>query len=169
MQTYRPILKQHRLQRLVLWALAMLQWLAAVLFSDRPVSFRHIQRIEDTTLSGLQRLVTGLVMARALNLLARPRRSGRIHYWRRGRNMRPRHWVRSLLGSKLRRALRHKDIATHIAQLIAVLRNLDKHAAHLAQRMRCKLRRLWRTTPPIAPATALCGTPPPLPAIANSS
>jgi hypothetical protein len=81
----------------------------------------------------------------------------------------PQPFRRSLLGSKLRRLLSHKDFAAHIRQLIAFLRNLDTHAAHLAHCMRRRRRRLFRTLPSIAPASALTGAPTPPPAFADSS
>jgi hypothetical protein len=169
MQVYRPIRTQHRVQRHVLWALAMLRWLAAVLFTECPLSFRHLRRFEETNLLGLERLVGNLVIARALRLVGRPPRRGRLHYWRHGRDLHRRHFRRSLLGARLRRALRHKDIATQIAQLIAVLRNLDDYAAQLAHRLRHKLRRLWRVMAPIAQAAPLLCAPAPAPALADSS
>jgi hypothetical protein len=78
------------------------------------------------------------------------------------------HFIRSLLGARLRRQLRHKDFATRIAQLTQLLRNLDQHARRLAQRLR-RLRRLWREVPAIAPAALMLGPPAPSPALADSS
>jgi hypothetical protein len=152
MHSYRPFLTQHRIQRLALWGLATLSWMAAVLFGDRLIAFHQLRRFDDTTLLGVKRMVVALLIERALNMLHRRRNRRRARLWRHGLDLRPRHWIRSLLGSKLRRALNHRDPATHMAQLIAVLRNLDAYAARLARRMRLGLRRLWSTVAPIASA-----------------
>ena len=168
MHTYRPILTQHRVRRLALWALAMLQWIAAIVFSDRQVSVRHIkQRADAICLHALTRLVGNLIIARAL-LIVRPRRR-LLNFWRHGRNLHLAHFRRSLYGSKLRRALNDKDLARHIAKLIAVLRNLEAHARRLAHCIRHRRRRLWRAQPAIAPAAAIFGAPAKLPALADSS
>jgi hypothetical protein len=166
MHSHRPFLPQHRLQRYVLWLVALLSWMAAVAFADAPVSARQCRQ-RRIPLWRLSRWVANLIAARALTLAGRlPRRT---HEWRRTRFARPSHFRRSMLGAKLRRALTHRDRATHIAQLIAILRNLDAYAAQLAQNMRRGLRRLVRTKPPIAPGVALCGAPAPTPAFSDSS
>lgn len=169
MQTYRPIVTKHRLRRDALWALAMLSWLAAVLFGALTPSLRQLaQRCDALSLRALTRLVRDLLIVRALHIAGRPPRRGRMHYWRRGRDLRRRHWVRSLLGARLRRRLKHNDLATHIAQLIPVLRNLDAYAARLARRLR-RLHRLWRTVPPIAPAECVRMLAATTPALADTS
>ena len=71
-------------------------------------------------------------------------------------------------GAKLRRALNHKHAATHVAQLITVLSNLDVYAARLAYRLR-HLRRVWRIMPPIAPGGTIYGAPASSPAFSDSS
>jgi hypothetical protein len=169
MKTYRPILTQHRLQRLALWLLTLLHWIAAILSANLPAHARHRRQRGDISLAWVSRWVGALVTVRALNMLRpRPRRM-RFLYWRPTFNARPSHFQRSLFGAKLRRALQHKDPATHIAQLIAVLRNLDTYAAELALRIRCRLRRLLRAWLEIAPATPLHGAPAPSPALTDSS
>lgn len=166
MQTHRPILTQHRLQRLILWALAMLSWIAATLLADHSVNARHRAQRGDISFAWLTRLVTNLIFIRATQIGRFRRRP--IIYWRHGRDLRRRHLRRSLLGSRLRRALKRKGAAEQIAQLIAVLRNLDAHAARLAHNVRHR-RRLWRNTPAIAPADALRGRVAFAPALADSS
>jgi hypothetical protein len=165
MKSYRPILKQHRRQRLVLWALTMLHWIAAMLAGCK-VSPRHIAQRGDISLAWLTRLVTDLLFIHATHV-GRLRRRG-APYWRHGRDLRRRHFRRSVLGAKLRRALRHKDLVTHIARLVDVLRNLDAYATQLFRNFR-RRRRLWSTTPPIAPAETLLGAPAPPPAFSDSS
>ena len=169
MQLFRPILTQHRLQRLALWLLTLLHWIAAIICANRPAHARHRRQRGDISLAWVSHWVGALITVRALNTLRpRPRRM-RFLYWRPAFNTRPSHFQRSLYGAKLRRALKHKDPATHIAQLIAVLRNLDAHAAALALRIRSRLRRLLRAWLAIAPATRLLGAPALPPPLADSS
>ena len=165
MQPYRPILTQHRRQRLVLWALTMLHWIAAVLAGCK-VRARHIAQRGDVSLAWLTRLVTDLLFIHATHV-GRLRRRG-APYWRHGRDLRRRHFRRSVLGAKLRRALKHKVLVTHIARLVDVLRNLDGYATQLLRNFR-RRRRLWQTTPPIGPAEAALGALAPTPAFANTS
>ena len=164
MKPNRSILSHHRLQRLVLWTLSMLHWIAATLFGNTSAP-RHRRQRGDISINRLTRLVAALIIFRALPLIGRTRQVPR---WRRGRDLCRAHFGRSLLGAKLRRALNHKHLPTHIAQLITILRNLDAYAARLAYRLR-HLRRLWRVMPPIAPAVALYGAPASPPAFADSS
>ena len=169
MQSHRPILNQHRLRRLALWTLAVLSWIAAMLFHDRAVTFRHIQqRTGFISLPWLTDLVGKLLIARAAQL-ARLRRRRRLIYWRHGRDLHRPHIIRSVLGARLRRALKHRDIGAWIENLIRVLRNLDAYAMPLARRLRRGLTRLWPIVPPIASATLLLGPPAPSPAVADTS
>jgi hypothetical protein len=143
MQIHKRHLTRHRRQRLVLWALAMLTWIASV-FAGRPITSRQAHRRGDVSLDGLTRMVMQLAAIRA-GELARLRRR-RPTFFKRGRDLRRRHLRRSVIGSRLRRKLKHKDIATHVATLIAALRDLDAIARPLAQRMRQGLTRLWAVT-----------------------
>jgi hypothetical protein len=165
MKPSRPLPTQHHFQRLALWTLALLQWIAATLSGNHAPSPRHRAQRGDIAIQSLKRRITALIIFRALHTIGPQRR---IATWRHGRDLRRPHFMRSLLGAKLRRVLNHKDRAAHIAQLITILRNLDAYAARLAYRLR-HLRRLWRIMPPIAPATALHGAPAPTPAFADSS
>lgn len=169
MHSHRPFLTQHRFQRLVLWTLVLLQWIAAMLVSNRAVTLRHVQQRGDMIcLPWLTRLVGKLLIVRA-GQLARLRRRRRIRLWRRGCDLRRAHLIRSALGARLRRKMKHKDPRARIAGLIAIVRDLDGHAAPLAKRLRRGLTRLWRTW---APITAVCtdhGAPAPAPAFSDSS
>lgn len=169
MQTLRPILTQHRFRRHVLWLLAMLSWIAAALIADRSAHARHRRQRGDVSFACLSRWVTRLLMLRALHIVRPRQRRIRFMYWRRGFNTRPSRFRRSLLGARLRRMLKHKDPATHIAQLIAVLRDLDKYGAQLAHRIRHRLRRLLREALVRAPIQSLLAPPPPPLAFADSS
>jgi hypothetical protein len=143
MKTQRRFLTTpHQRQRLALWTLTALQWVAAVLFGGREVAVRHLhQRCPLISLERLTRLATCLLIVRAREQ-ARCR-AGTLRFWRHGRDLRPRHLIRSLLGSKLRRAFKPKGVAARIAALIGLLRNLDACARRLARRMRRGLTRLW--------------------------
>ncbi len=168
MQHHRRHVTQHRFRRIILWTLALLTWFAAVLTDTRAVSARHQRQRFDIPLPWLNTLVGQLLIIRA-GQLARLRRPTRVIYWRRGRDLHLSHLQRSVLGARVRRTLRHKDIRTWIANLITILRNLDAHAAPLAQRMRRGLTRLLRLVPAIAPAVALYGAPASPPAFSDSS
>jgi hypothetical protein len=165
MQIQKRHLTRHRRQRLVLWALAMLVWIASV-FAGKPITSRQAHQRGDISLDGLTRMVMQLAVIRA-GELARTRRR-RPTFFKRGRDLRRRHLLRSVIGSRLRRKLKHKDIATRIAILIAVLRDLDSIARPLAQRMRRRLTRLWAVTAKPLPADII-GSPAYPPALADSS
>ena len=168
MTTHHPILTSHRLQRYVLWALALVSWVAATAFANRPISARRARRFGDVSWLDLSHLVGNLIMIRALHMLGRVPPLRRFPYWLRELGARPSHFRRSLFGAKLRRALRHKDPAMHLAQLIAVLRSFDTHAARLARNIR-RRRRLLRLVPAIAPAALILGPPASSPAFPDSS
>lgn len=146
----------------------MLTWIAAILADTRVISTRHQRQRFDISLPWLTRLVGKLLIVRAAQL-GRLRRRKRLLYWRHGQDMRRRHLIRSVLGGRLRRRLKHRDARIWVANLIAVLRDLDAYAAPLARRLRRGLNRLWRVVAPIAAAAALLGPPAPPPALADSS
>lgn len=166
MQTRRPFLTTaHQRRRLALLALAMLSWISAVLFTGRQVTARALrQRRERISLDRLTRLTVQLLIVRAAELSKR-RAPRRLTYFRRGRDLRRRHFFRSLLGARLRRALASKDIASRIRKLTYVLRNLDAFARRLSKR---RLTRLWpvATRPPAAALVSLHSV---APAVADSS
>ena len=165
----KPYFTEHRRKRLTLWALTVLGWLAAVLFGDRDASHRHLaQRLHHICLDQLSRVVYALLVTRAIQLM-KVRIPHRVQYWKHGRSLLRPHFRRSLLGARLRRALKHKDLPERIARLTEFLRDLDTHARHLAQRLRGKLRRLWRLVPKIAAAAVILGSPAHAPALADTS
>jgi hypothetical protein len=166
MQIQKRHLTRHRRQRLVLWALAMLTWIASV-FAGKTITARHAHQRGDISRDWITRMVMQLAVIRA-GELARLRRR-RPTFFKRGRDLRRRHLLRSVIGSCLRRKLKHKDIATRIAMLIAALRDLDTIARPLAQRMRRHLTRLWAIAATPLPADSILGAPAPPPALANSS
>jgi hypothetical protein len=159
-------LTRHRRQRYVLWALAMLAWIASV-FAGRRITSRQAHQRGDISLQGLTRMVMELVVIRAGELTRIRRRS--LAFFKRGRDLRRGHLLRSVVGSRLRRTLKRRDIAAHIANLIAVLRDLDAFARPVAQRLRRGLTRLFPITR-IAPSFDTMLRPPaPTPALTDSS
>jgi hypothetical protein len=138
---HRFLTSPHQRRRLVLWALAMLAWIAAVLLADKPSPARQLRQRGDISIESLTRLTMRLMIVRAAELSGYRRRKPR--FWRHGRDLRRRHLIRSMLGGNLRRALKHRDLATRIARVISVLRNLDAYARLLAKRMRNRLTRLF--------------------------
>jgi hypothetical protein len=167
MQTPRRHLTQHRFRRIILWALAALTWITAILSDNRFVSARHKAQRFDISLLWLTHLVGRLLLIRA-GQLARIRRKP-LPYWRRGRDLRRTHLFRSVLGANMRRALKHKDARTWIATLITALCDLDTHAAKLVKRLRRGLTRLLRFWTPSIHASAVYGAPASAPALSDSS
>src|SRR5262245_13005116 len=68
MQVHRPIVTAHRVQRIILWALTLLYWIAATLPSNRHVSRRHIEQRGDISRVWLTRLVANIVLIRAARI-----------------------------------------------------------------------------------------------------
>ena len=167
MQIAKRHLTRHRRQRIILWTLAMLTWIASALFGDRKVVARHWRQRGDISFDALKRMVIDLMIIRAGELARMRRRTLRFH--KRGRDLRLGHLYRRVLGSKLRRALKRKDIAARVLTLIDVLRNLDRYAGLLAVRLRRRLTRLWPIVAIQQPAIALHGAPARLPPLADSS
>ena len=141
----------HQRQRLVLWALAMLSWIAAVLFAGKEITHRQLrQRYKRVSLESLTRMTIHLIVIRATELGRWPRRKPR--FWSRGCDLRVRHLMRSLVGSKLRRALKSKQPEERIEALKYVLHHLDVFARYVARR---RLTRLRPIKPTPAPAITL--------------
>jgi hypothetical protein len=166
MQIRKPLITRHRRQRLVLWALAMLTWIAAVL-AGKPTSARHRHQRGDIPFEYLTRMVIHLALVRA-GEIARLRWR-KLVFFRRGRDLHRRHLLRSVVGSRLRRILRHGDIAQRIATLIAILRDLDTLAQPLAKRLRNKFTRLFAILMRPMSGDAVLGTPAAPPALSDSS
>ncbi|HYD87470.1 MAG TPA: hypothetical protein VEA80_08355 [Vitreimonas sp.] len=165
MNTPKHHLSSRRRQRLVLWALAMLSWIASVLFAGRKVTPRQLlRRRRSMSLDGLKRMTIQLMIVRAaelarLRLPKVPRRRPPVR----------RHYFRSLLGSRLRRLMKRKDLPARIAVLIDVLRNLDDYAAILAKRLKRRLTRLFPIRGVPVSSALLQGAPAPQPACADTS
>ena len=148
MQTRRSLATTaHQRRRYALWALAMLQWIAGFLFQAAHPTRRHLRQRGETSIRRLTHMVVSLIIIRAAELSGRRLRTPR--YWRRGRHLRRRHIIRSLLGSRLRRALKPRTLAMRIHALIHALRHLDAFARQLSRR---RLTRLWSIAPAPTPS-----------------
>jgi hypothetical protein len=123
--------------------LAMLAWVASV-FAGKAVSPRHRWLRGDMCLDDLRRMVLQLIVIRAGELVRT--RARNVTLFQRGRSVCRRHFLRSVIGSRLRRRLQHKNPAARVAILIGVLRDLDSFARPLAQRVRHSLTRLFPIT-----------------------
>ena len=165
---HRFLTTPHRRRRLALWALAMLAWITAVLFADKPITTRRLrQRGERMSLKHLTRLTIDLIIVRAAELARR--RHGKHRFWKRGRDLRRPHLKRSLVGSRLRRLLKRGGLGARIARLTGVLRNLERYAQQLAKRFRHRLTRLFAIIATPTPAPLAPVAPPLAPALADSS
>jgi hypothetical protein len=130
MQLSQPIIKPYRFARILIWAKAMLAWLALALFSETRINRRHIRRrYHFISRAWIERLVGTLAIIRATELAALPRikrpppRNAappgfRRRAWRAGVH-------RAILGARLRKALKHKDPRRHFERLFAALSDID--------------------------------------------
>jgi hypothetical protein len=143
----------------------MLAWIGSLLAGHAPTRRRLRQR-GHMSIHALATMIKHLVIVRAGEIV-RPRPRGKV--FKHGRDMSPRHVVRSLTGSRLRRALNHRDPAKRIALLIHALKHLDTWAERLAHRARRGFRRLFAIAPAPTPAIALLSAPALAPARADSS
>jgi hypothetical protein len=164
----RPHLTQHRRRRLVLWALAMLAWIASVFAGIAPTR-RHLSQRGAMSIHRLARMVKQLVLLRAADIAGLKRKTRPPLLFKRGRDMRRRHIMRSMVGSRLRRALDHRDPVARIAILIDALTHLDDWAARFAKHISCGFMRLWSIAPAPTAAVAILGPPAFPPACADSS
>lgn len=128
----------------------MLLWIGALLFGDQPrrAHRRHIrQRYGYAGLDWLARFVAHLIFLRAFNgLNVRARRPGRVRNHAPAgfiRRTAPRNLPRSVRGSALRRALRHRDPRQRLAILLDALTRIDAFAAKLAPRLKRRFSRLF--------------------------
>ena len=145
------LLTPHRRARLIAWALAMLAWVHAVFVADRIMTRRQLRKRGCLlSLDGLARLVTRLILIRAAEIVG-PRKPRKRLFRDRGEDLKRRHFVRSVIGSRLRRAFKHRDVHQRIAILIAALKALDVWAARFAKRLARRVTKLW----PIAAAAGV--------------
>jgi hypothetical protein len=167
MQAQRPYLTLHRRRRLVLWALTMLAWIASLFGGAGPLR-RHLhQRHRKMSLDGLALMIKQVILLRAADINRRRRR--RLVFFKRGRDLRRRHFMRSIYGSRLRRALKHGDPLTRITILADALKHLDAWAQRFAKRLRCGFMRLWAIVATPSPVALIPDAPTRALACADSS
>mgnify|MGYP000499719707 CR=1 FL=1 len=157
-----------RFDRLTAWARLVLLWMGALMFAPpgAPFNRRRIARYQHMTLGRMANTVARLILIRAAILYAPPRRHRRTsrHFAPNGVRQRatPHHLVRSAIGSRIRRALRHRDPGQRLAILLDALVNIDALARKLYRRL-TRLRPLivarprasaWQSAPALAPAAA---------------
>lgn len=128
----------------------MLAWVAWALSGATAPKRRHIRRRYGfISLDRLARTAAMLIVSRA-GELARRRRARNPFFNRvRGRARWPRHVMRSIIGGRLRRALKHDNFSVRVAILADALRRIDAWAAPIAKRLRRGMTKLWprRITP----------------------
>lgn len=175
--TRSPHISEQRFARLTAWAGLMLAWIGMMLFgAERPRPRRRLlrRRYRYLSLHPMARLIARFVVMRAAEMLnRRPARSDvRCDFAPDGfaRRTRPRQLVRAAIGSRLRRALRHRDIAARFAVLAHALANLDALVAGFMRRARRGLTRLYPITLAAPPADAVrSSAPPPAACAADTS
>ncbi|MEZ5959841.1 MAG: hypothetical protein R3C30_05370 [Hyphomonadaceae bacterium] len=147
------LITQHRLKRLAAWAMLMLVWMAQAFFSDAapPAKRRYLRQRYRLSLDEMARRIYAMIIVRAGQLLKRRSQAGRLRhfsapsgfaYRRAGRQ-----WLRTLIGSTLRKRLYARNPLLRIARLLAAVRDLDAFAAYIAKRLR---RGLGRAAPIVA-------------------
>ncbi|WP_395646993.1 hypothetical protein [Terricaulis sp.] len=157
-----PFLKQHRFARIVLWATAMLAWLASMLLTDAaPASRRRIrQRYGFASLAWARRLLRGLAVMRAVELSGiakKPQASLRNAAPAGFRRRIVRGAIgRAVAGARFRRALKAQDLRTRIQLLRAAFADIDGFARrYLLRRVLRRLTKLCAVIPRAPPAQEL--------------
>ena len=164
MQTAPPILKQHRVSRVILWAQTLLGWALLLLHSSTsPINRRHMrQRYGLLSLAGIERIVCALIVVRGVEMArvtggsGRQRRDASPSGFR--RRSRSAGIERATVGARLRAALRHRVLHEHIARLLAAFSDIDGYARRyfVARARRC-MTRLWPILV-VAPPTSACAS-----------
>lgn len=156
---------EHRLARLIAWTRLVLVWIAGLFFNEAfEPSLRRLDRYGFISLRTLKRRVRNLIIIHAaqhLGVRAGANLRPRQDFAARGfsRRLRPRHFLRSIAGVRLRRALRSRDPATLISNLLTALREIDKLARSVARRL-TRLAPLLVARPPCTVLRTLAVTAP---------
>ncbi|MEQ1820325.1 MAG: hypothetical protein ABL871_17120 [Terricaulis sp.] len=141
---------QHRLKRVVAWAILLLIWTTQFLFTATRTRARHVDQ-RWLGLDRLAQLVIAILSVRAVELVPihrRPRRHTDRFNTRAGfkRRNAPASQIRAILGARLRKQLYARDPFKRIGLLLNVLRNLDVFASRIGVRARRGLNRLRAIT-----------------------
>lgn len=168
MHAAKPLISKHRHARILSWTLAALLWLARALNFDTPPSRRHVRRYAwlfdlDAIARHIARLI---IIAAAATPGLRHRPAPRTLH---GRSRARAGFMRSVIGTRLRRALKHRDLTARIALLIDALNRIDALACAFAKRLRRRFTKLWALVPTPEAAPALAPPPQAAPATADTS
>jgi hypothetical protein len=158
---FTALITRHRLSRLHRWAMLWLAWFAEFLegAADFGPLSKQAQAVAHTWLDAVEKRIFVIIIARAApHFRAQPRRAYKHH--RAGIR-------RAFMGSRLRRALRSKDICTRALKLA---QDLDALVAMHRRRVARGLTRLMaKLTRPEQPPLALVSAPQSAPAVADTS
>jgi hypothetical protein len=176
MQQRQPIINPHRFTRIVIWAKALLAWLALLLFSDvsRRPNRRHIrQRYGFISLACIERLIGALAIVRATELANAPcikrpppRNAAPPGFRRRAWGAGAR---RAILGGRLRKALKHRE-PRHFERLLAALSDIDAFARrYLLKRVRRRFTKRRAVVMAAPPAYAIASLAAAVPGAADTS
>jgi hypothetical protein len=164
----RPIITAQRYARLIAWTQLVLMLFAGLIARAAPISTRRLERYGHISLDMLARRIRNLIILRAFQIM-RPRRMPRqrFNHAHAGftRRIIPRQFLRSFGGSRLRRALRHRDPAARISILLAALQRIDAFARTITRYMT----RLAPIIPLAPPCEAIPAFVAPAPSPADSS
>ena len=164
-----PFLTPHRFARLLAWAHAVLAWVGAVLFGvgATPDLRRLRRRRRLLTLDPVEQAVRWLVICRTVDLAHLQERPGAqtLHDGIAGgfrRRVERGGILRTIAGSRFRKALKHRDPAQRLQRLLAALADIDAFARrYLVPRALRRLTRLFPVLacapPPVAPTA--CAVP----------
>jgi len=151
------LITQHRLKRLSAWAMLMLVWMAQVFFAEAapPAKRRYLRQRYRRNLDDMARCIYALIIVRAGQLLKPRPRAGRLAHFSApagfAYRQAGRQWLRTMIGSALRKRLYARNPLLRVARLLAAVRDLEAFAAHVANRLRRGLGRaipLVVTRPP---------------------
>ncbi|HVV31901.1 MAG TPA: hypothetical protein VHC73_01635 [Vitreimonas sp.] len=147
MRFKRPSISNLRLQRLHRWALLWLTWFVAQI--DKAVAHavltQDLRAAAHRWLDTIDRVIVGIVVIQAAQRIRRrPQRMRRFSEYI---NARP--TMRTILGARLRRDLRPKDLH---ARIVALRQDIDVLVAKLLRRLPCGLTRRAIVTRPEAHA-----------------
>jgi hypothetical protein len=136
MRLTRPAISNQRLQQIHCWALLWLVWFAAQI--DEAVAHemltQNLRAAAHRWLDTIERVIVGIIVIQlAQRIRRRPQRRRRFSECI---NARP--TMRTILGARLRRDLRPKDLH---ARIVALRQDIDVFVAKLLRRLPCGLTR----------------------------
>jgi len=138
--------QKRKLARLIAAAWLTLAWIGAALFTDTlRIDRRHIRRrYYWLNLDRIARVIACLVVSRAGAMMPSVNRPPVRDFTGSGfkRRLRRTRMLRAFFGSKLRKALKHPDIARRYARLVRALLDIDALARRIVRRLKRGLSRL---------------------------